>query len=239
MTPALDARRVIGFGRRMLKRLIGDTHSRRCYSQEGEDMILARIFEFQREGFYVDVGAHHPKRFSNTYYFYKLGWQGINIEPNPDAVGLFRRQRARDINLNVGISSMPGQLEYYRFQEPAFNTFDEGTARARAKAGIPLLDQLSVRVEPLASLLDKYVPVGTSVDFLSIDVEGKDFEVLLSNDWRRFRPRCVVVEELSTSIQDVLQGRIHHLLDKAGYELFSKTVNSLFYLARQAGATTA
>ena len=55
----------------------------RSYSQEGEDMILRRIFGDKRLGFYVDVGAHDPRRFSNTYYFYKRGWRGINIEPRP------------------------------------------------------------------------------------------------------------------------------------------------------------
>ena len=63
------------------------------YSQEGEDMILRRLFETRRRGFYVDVGAHHPRRFSNTYYFYRQGWSGINIDAAPGSMKLFDRLR--------------------------------------------------------------------------------------------------------------------------------------------------
>ena len=80
---------LIGFLKLKLKNKI-DPHSARSYSQEGEDMILRRFLAGQKDGFYVDVGAHHPVRFSNTYYFYKQGWAGINIEPNPDSLAAFK-----------------------------------------------------------------------------------------------------------------------------------------------------
>jgi hypothetical protein len=96
----------------------------KSYAQEGEDIVLKRIFGGQSTGFYVDVGAHHPMRLSNTYSFYKLGWRGINIEPNPDSFNLFTKYRSKDINLNCGIALDKGNLEYYMFDEPALNTFD-------------------------------------------------------------------------------------------------------------------
>jgi len=71
--------------------LFYDGFFRRSYAQEGEDIILGRIFATKPTGFFVDVGAHHPMRFSNPYYFYKQGWCGINIEPNPDSLSLFRK----------------------------------------------------------------------------------------------------------------------------------------------------
>ena len=59
-------------------------HYQKSYAQEGEDLILYRmIYGKIDKGFYVDVGAHHPKRFSNTYFFYRKGWRGINVEPMP------------------------------------------------------------------------------------------------------------------------------------------------------------
>src|ERR1700726_1466588 len=81
-----------------------------AYSQDGEDMILRRLFERQKSGFYVDVGAHHPYRFSNTCYFYRRGWRGINIDPNPEAIAAFRRDRPHDINVCVGVSEEAGEL---------------------------------------------------------------------------------------------------------------------------------
>jgi len=78
-----------------------DGYALKSYSQEGEDMILRRLFEKQLTGFYVDVGAHHPKRFSNTYFFYKQGWHGINIDAMPGSMKLFEKIRPRDILLCI------------------------------------------------------------------------------------------------------------------------------------------
>ncbi len=101
-----------------------DSYAIKSYSQEGEDMILQRILGDKKHGFYVDVGAHHPRRFSNTYLFYRRGWSGINIEPNPEAMNAFQVDRERDINLQFGIAEHAENLTYYFFDEPALNTFD-------------------------------------------------------------------------------------------------------------------
>ena len=76
-------------------------------------MILRVIFAKQQTGFYVDVGAHHPKRFSNTYFFYKKGWYGINIDATPGIMENFKKMRKRDINLNIGISDTTGERDFY------------------------------------------------------------------------------------------------------------------------------
>jgi hypothetical protein len=76
----------------------------RCYGHSGEDLVLDRLLNGKRMGFYIDVGAHHPTRFSNTYLFYKKGWSGINIDANPKSMELFNRRRSRDINIEVGIA---------------------------------------------------------------------------------------------------------------------------------------
>ncbi|MFM6346540.1 MAG: hypothetical protein ACKPFK_15520, partial [Dolichospermum sp.] len=88
------------------------------YSQEGEDLILARFFEKEKNGFYVDIGAHHPQRFSNTYYFYLKGWSGINIDAMPGSMKIFDDLRPLDINLEIPISDKSEILTYYEFDEP-------------------------------------------------------------------------------------------------------------------------
>ena len=108
-----------------------DGYARKSYSQEGEDMILRRLFEKQKTGFYVDVGAHHPKRFSNTLFFYKKGWHGINIDAMPNSMSLFDKIRPRDINLEVPISEKKQKLKYYMFNEPALNGFSKELAEKR------------------------------------------------------------------------------------------------------------
>lgn len=222
--------------RRRLIRLLGrlwDIHSRKSYSQEGEDMILGRIFERQRRGFYVDVGAHHPRRYSNTNFFYRRGWRGINVEPNPDAMQAFQSIRPRDINLEVGVSDVAGSLKYYQFDEPALNTFDENLAASRlANTPYKLRGTVEVPVERLDTLLSRHLPAGQEIDFLSVDVEGLDLAVLRSNDWARFRPRCVLAEALGVSLGDAQSSDIYRLLSDKGYELVAKTFNTLVFRKR-------
>jgi FkbM family methyltransferase len=231
-----DATRLSRRLRRRLIRLLGrlwDIHSRKSYSQEGEDMILGRIFEGQARGFYVDVGAHHPRRYSNTNLFYRRGWRGINIEPNPDAMQAFQSIRPRDINLQVGVSDHAGSLKYYLFDESALNTFDERIVASRlAHTPYKLIGTVEVPVERLDTLLTRHLPAGQEIDFLSVDVEGLDLQVLQSNDWIRFRPRCVLVEALGVSLGDVQSSGIYGLLNGLDYELIAKTYNTLVFRQR-------
>ena len=107
------------------------------YSQEGEDLILNRFFNNKENGFYVDVGAHHPRRFSNTYSFYKKGWRGINIDALPGSMVAFNKERPNDINLEIGISKKESELLYYMFNEPALNTFSETEAVSYTHLTLP------------------------------------------------------------------------------------------------------
>ncbi len=196
-------------------------------------MILQRIFQGRKRGFYVDIGAHHPRRFSNTNLFYRRRWRGINIEPNPDAIKAFKSMRKRDINLQVGVSDRSGSLKYYQFDEPALNTFDEAIVASRlATTPYRLVGTVEVPVERLDTLLTRHVPAGVQIDFLSVDVEGLDLAVLKSNDWARFRPRCVLVEALGVSFAEIEANPISGLLAGQGYELVAKTINTLVFRTR-------
>ncbi|MEA5463494.1 FkbM family methyltransferase [Leptothoe sp. PORK10 BA2] len=93
------------------------------FSQEGEDRVLHRIFEGKKKGFYIDVGAYHPQRFSNTYLFYLSGWKGINIDASPENIKRFTNLRPRDINLSIAISDTCQELTFYTYKESALNTF--------------------------------------------------------------------------------------------------------------------
>lgn len=203
------------------------------YAQEGEDMVLKRIFNNQLKGFYVDVGAHHPMRFSNTYNFYKLGWHGINIEPNPNSYNLFRKYRRKDINLNCGIATDKSNLKYYMFDEPALNTFDASVLKSRIlNTPYKHTNTIHIDVVPLSDVFKQYIPENFKIDFLSIDVEGLDLEVIKSNDWQKFRPNWVLVEQLNLQDIENLDFEIHHYMKSINYVLFAKTFNTLFYKER-------
>jgi FkbM family methyltransferase len=193
-------------------------------------MILRRIFEGQENGFYVDVGAHHPRRFSNTYYFYKQGWRGINIEPNPDALKAFNVDRPRDINLQLGVSDTASILKYYSFDEPALNTFDESVVQSRlTDTQYKVIKTKDVAVERLDKILNEHLSVA-AIDFLSVDVEGFDLAVLRSNNWHLFRPKCVLAEALNMTLDEAMKGDIVLFMLAQDYVLFARTYNTLIFL---------
>lgn len=203
---------------------------RRSFSQEGEDLILGRYFESRRTGFYVDVGAHHPFRFSNTYFFFLQGWRGLNIDASPGAMARFRRFRPGDINLEMGVGERSTNIPFYMFDEPALNTFDSDLANERNRPPRQIVRTVNLPVEPLGTILDKNLPPQQRIDFLSIDVEGKDLEVLRSNNWQAFRPEIVVVETMSENIDALSHSPHHQFMLACGYAALAKSIHSSFYI---------
>jgi len=207
-----------------------DGFSLKSYSQEGEDMILKRLFDKQKTGFYVDVGAHHPKRFSNTFFFYKKGWSGINIDAMPNSMRLFDKIRPRDINLEVPISEKKQKLKYYMFNEPALNGFSKELAEKRdGKNHYKIISEKEMETSTLEEIFKNHLPYGQEIDFMTVDVEGLDLQVLKSNNWKRFRPKFMLVEILGSSINDIANSKEYKYLSGVGYEVFAKTVSTVIF----------
>ena len=207
---------------------IFDSYAIKSYSQEGEDIILREIFSQQETGFYVDIGAHHPKRFSNTYYFYKKGWRGINIDPLTGTKRLFDKVRPRDINLEMGISATQKEIELYIFDDPALSTFDKDTALLMTeKTSYKIKETKNVKTDRLENILDKYTK-NIQIDLMNIDIEVYESEVVKSNNWRKSRPRVLLIE-LKTFDWINFENIIHKFLTKQGYEIFAKTLRTAFY----------
>lgn len=207
----------------------------KCYGQDGEDLVLSRYLEGQPKGFYIDVGAHHPARFSNTYMFYKKGWRGINIDAQPGIKALFDRVRPRDINIECGVAKEGGVLVYHQFNESALNTFDEQEAKLKDKKPYRIIKKIDVRVRRLEDILDNYVKECTKIDFMSIDVEGLDLDVLESNNWEKYRPNYILVETLRTDIEKLNTCKIVQFLAEKGYKPLTKVYNTTFFTLKKSG----
>ncbi len=199
-----------------------------CYSQEGESLILERFFNFKNNGFFVDVGAHDPKRFSNTYTFYKKGWRGINIEPTPGVMERFKLVRPEDITLPVAISDNEGYQDFYMFSEPALNPFSDQLSKEYQKLGCKLIETRKIKTRRLDAILEQY-HIDQPIDFISIDVEGHELFVLQSNNWTRFRPKLLLLEILNSDIGKLESYAEHNVLINEGYFLYAKTFNTLIY----------
>lgn len=206
-------------------------YHRLSYSQEGEDMVLSRIFEEKDKGFYVDVGAHHPQRFSNTYYFYLLGWHGINIDAMPGSMNLFYEIRPQDTNLELAISDREQLLVYYSFNDSALNSFCKNKAEEyQESCNYQLIEEREIQTYSLTKILDQYLPENQTIDFLNIDVEGLDYQVLTSNNWNKYRPTILLIEDLqSTSLNQANESIIANFMSEQNYSLYCKTMNTLFF----------
>ncbi len=159
------------------------------YAQYNEDIILATLLYEVKKGFYVDVGANHEEYHSVTKYFYDRGWNGINIEPIPRLIEGFTKKRSRDINLNIAVSVQKGSLKFREYTE--HNGLSTFSKPLKEHANLPHEDYM-VKVDSLANILKEH-SVG-KIDFLKIDVEGYEAEVLKSNDWLKYRPTVICIE---------------------------------------------
>lgn len=208
---------------------------RLSFSQEGEDLVLARLFGNQtKSGFFVDIGAHHPVRYSNTYYFYRRGWTGLNVDALPGTEKLFRRMRPRDVTVECGIGAKEGALTYFVFNEPALNTFSEQEAEKKNHPPYRIINKVQLPIITLAQLLDRHLPKGKMIDFMTVDVEGLDHEVIASNDWNRYRPKVLLVELLDTRLEDLSNHPTAQLLQEQRYRVYAKTYNTFFFVDKEA-----
>jgi FkbM family methyltransferase len=203
---------------------------RSSYAQHGEDIILMSHLENISNGFFVDVGAHHPFRFSNTYLFYRRGWRGINIDPKPGTKKFFDTLRPGDINLETGIAEKEGLLTYYMFDEPALNSFSKELSDERdQQTSYKIIGTKEIPVQRLDKVLHDYLPAGKTIDFLTVDVEGLDVEVLCSNDWEKFRPTLIVAEDMDLNLNNLRNSPVCDLLLSKDYDLVGKTLTSLIF----------
>lgn len=205
---------------------------KKSYSQDGEDVVLQSFFEDKKnyKGTYVDIGAHHPIRFSNTRSFYNRGWSGINIDPTPGSMTPFNLLRSRDINLEIGIGKAPGELIFYCFNEPALNTFDKALADLRSKTSkYKITKKINVKIETLETVLRDHLPPKTNIDFFTIDVEGLDLDVLLSNDWNNYSPNYILVEDTDFKWNYPEKSDIYNFLSNKGYEIISILKRTVIY----------
>jgi FkbM family methyltransferase len=177
------------------------------YSQFGEDLIISHLFSALGIGHptYLDIGANHPKFISNTYYFYQRGSRGVLVEPNPQLSKRLRVARPRDVVLEVGIGANSGtHADLYIFPGhfDGLSTFSKSEAAHWETVGMKGHGRIAVdtviRV-PIVSVNEVIASHfgGRAPNLLSLDIEGKDLEVLMSLDFERFAPDVICVESLS------------------------------------------
>jgi FkbM family methyltransferase len=215
-------------------------HSRSVYAQSGEDLILSHIFfksGIQKPS-YLDIGANHPSFISNTYYFYLRGSTGVCVEPNPYLYKKIMKARPRDqvINAGIGVTESAG-ADFYLFPDSAhgLSTFSRKDAEYWGGVGmknvgrIPYEKVIKIPLVTINSVIEKYYD--HCPDFISLDVEGLDLDILQSLDYNRHSPKVICVETLlyDDDQQERKNVMIIDFLKGKGYEVYADThVNTIF-----------
>lgn len=148
------------------------------WSQAGEDTALLAVLGKQAQGLYIDIGAHHPSRFSVTRSLYQLGWSGVNVDANPDLMGEFLKARPRDTNLCLAVG-LEEKYSFAVFNEPALSTLEPAWRDKFISENYTVSKIIEVEGRKLRKILDDFAPV-TRIDLLTIDAEGSDLNVLQS-----------------------------------------------------------
>ena len=184
------------------------------------------------QGFYVDVGCHHPRRGSNTFGFYKAGWCGILIDMEEDKVRVAQMARRRDVVVQSAISDRTEILSIYSPSEFSTNATIDADAAAHHS---DYHRRNTVTTETLTEVLDR-CDCPRTFEFLNIDCEGNDFRVLKGLSLAKYEPKviCIEVWESKAGLDDLVASDIHTHLSRHGYELRSWAIFSAIYVRKPA-----
>jgi FkbM family methyltransferase len=206
------------------------------FSQTGEDRILS-FFLHERTGFYVDVGCNDPLKYSSSFLFYLKGWRGIAIDANEVIVDRFQRTRKRDLCVAAAVSDSERDVTFHRSESDAVSTIDEDVLKEwKDRWSFRPEDQVAVRTKTLTAILQEALPDQTiNIDFMTIDVEGHEFQVLSGLDFSRYRPRLITVE--IHDLKTIFLNRIYLLLAGKGYSLVGYVTMNAYFLDDSAAST--
>ena len=197
----------------------------KSYSQNGEDVIIYHLFRKLgiEKPSYIDIGAHHPYKISNTALFYEVGGRGINIEANPNLFEAFQRERPEDINLCCGIGPQRGIMPFYMIDNwSGRNSFVKENVDlfVQENPEFSVQEVLNIEIKTLDEVVLEY-NMGGIADYMSIDIEGMEYEVLQSFDLMNRGPKVLTLEVMKND-QDKAK-KLEQLLDQAGYSMWCRT----------------
>lgn len=215
------------------KDLMDFRYTRKSFSQFGEDLIIEKALNILKEKniSYLDIGANHPYLISNSYYFYRKGATGTLIEPDPLLYENLKKKRPYDniLNCGVGFDEKIKTAKLYIMDNPVLNTFSLEEAKRMEKNTVyKIVKDINVELIPINFILEdmKNFP-----SFISIDVEGLDYEILSSLDTQKYRPGLIVAETLTfdpnTGGEKI--DKIIELMLRKKYKVFADTrLNTIF-----------
>jgi len=179
-----------------------------------EDTAVLDYFKNKKNGFYVDVGCHHPTYINNTYLLYKKNWSGINVDTSQFSIDLFNHMRPQDLNYNCAVSNRNGTVKlFFQREFSQLSTIESIQAKNVFQGNIKEKD---IQAFTLDEILNRHKYKNTKIDFLNIDVEGADLKVLEGLSFEKFKPELICLE---IHDKEVKKSKIYNFLTDKKYEL--------------------
>ena len=196
---------------------------RKSYAMDGEDIAIDLFNQKKNNGFYVDIGAHHPIQRNNTHLLFNKGWKGINIDVNQFSIDLFNFLRPNDLNLQVAVSDKEGDISFfYQKKFSQLNTTDKKIAEENFNGKF---QERKVKCQTIKNILDNSKYKNKKIDFLNIDVDGAEMKVLETLNFKIYDPTLICIEILGyrdLSLEkreiEIKNNRIFKFLVDRGYK---------------------
>jgi FkbM family methyltransferase len=219
---------------RKIGKITGAEYRQTTYSQAGEDIIMELILERLRlsKVSYLDIGTNHPKKFNNTYFFYKKGHNGVCVEPNPALAKTIKRVRPNDKTLNVGLSSGEEYTaDFFVLSADTLSTFSkEDAEKLDAEGTFTIKEKIPIELKNVNNIIaENFADKGPTI--ISLDVEGWNEEIIRSFDFAKYKPEIFCIEttyfEPDGKIERI-EG-IFEVMKENGYKIFSDNqINTIF-----------
>ena len=186
---------------------------RTLYSNWGIDLLIKDILKNQKEkGIYIDVGSHHPLINNNTFILYKRGWRGINVDLDFNSIDMFNYFRPKDHNIQIALSNKIGFTDLYFFHNrSAKNTI----TKSRGKGAKSIK---RVKTDTLNNIIKNSKINIKKIDFLSIDVEGNELNVVKGLNFKKYRPKIISIEFIKPNVKEFYQHDIKNIFKSDIYK---------------------
>ena len=206
---------------------------RLAYSHWGIDLIITKLLNSKNKGIYIDVGCHHPFLNNHSYLLYKSGWEGINIDIDYNSIDMFNFFRKSDVNIQTAVTDHKGEVDlFFYHNRAAKNTISK-------EFGSDAKEQKKINSDTLNNIIENSKFKNSKIDFVSIDVEGNEMNVLNGFDLKKYKPKLILLEFIlpnkkefyEKDINEITNSEVYKFLIKNEYKLINWNHDDLLFMS--------
>ena len=206
---------------------------RLAYSHWGVDLIITKLLNSKNKGIYIDVGCHHPFLNNHSYLLYKSGWEGINIDIDYNSIDMFNFFRKSDVNIQTAVTDHKGEVDlFFYHNRAAKNTISK-------EFGSDAKEQKKINSDTLNNIIENSKFKNSKIDFVSIDVEGNEINVLNGFNLKKYKPKLILLEFIlpnkkefyEKDINEITNSDVYKFLIKNEYKLINWNHDDLLFMS--------